>query len=269
MRMHFWGGVVSVLWCASLINDLTNTPSLVSITVSLLREPLITELAFERLSAEMCSNVVFDVGKLCERFRAFEAPKASVHALSYRVLCIESFPLLGLFCDHFWFVRLSGRINDIICFGLLIWFDKPAFQALLIMAYQVNRSRFKSIGSHRNLLCWSINTSAFFIWSLLSCLILLEKRRWWLWRNFLSQWLLDLHLAQTLKHCVVAQLVKGFVLLKLLLKVRVDRWRSSLNRSGFDMILLFLGGWLSHASRPVILGAFSFLIEGLELVDSP
>ena len=174
MRMHFWGGVVSVLWCASLIGDLTNTPSLVSITVSLLREPLITELALKRLSAKMRSNVVFDVGKLCERFRACETPKASVHALSYRVLCIESSILLGLFCDHFWFARLSGRVNDIIISRRLLWFDKQAFQALLIMAYQVNRSRFKSIGSHRNLLSRSIHTSVFFIWSLLGCLILLE-----------------------------------------------------------------------------------------------
>ena len=56
--------------------------------------------------------------------------------------------------------------------------------------------------------------------------------------------------------------------LKLFLLVRVDRWRS-LNESAFDMILLFLGVWFSHASRSGILGAFSFLIEGLELVDSP
>ena len=68
-----------------------------SITVSLLREPLITELALKRLSAEMCPNVVFDVGKLCERFRADETPKASVHALRYRVNVIERFPMFGLF----------------------------------------------------------------------------------------------------------------------------------------------------------------------------
>ena len=84
----------------SLIVEKTNTPSLVSIAVSLLREILITELAGERLSAEMRSNVVFDVGKLCESFRAGEAPKASIHALRYRVLCIEGSPLFG-FCDRF------------------------------------------------------------------------------------------------------------------------------------------------------------------------
>ena len=71
-----------------------------SIAVSLLRELLITELAGERLSAEVRSNVVFDVGKLCERFRAGEAPKASVHALRYLVLCIEDSPLFR-FCDRF------------------------------------------------------------------------------------------------------------------------------------------------------------------------
>ena len=84
----------------------------------------------------------------------------------------------------------------------------------------------------------------------------------------LSQWLLAFHLTQTLEHCVVAQHVKRFMRLKLFLLVRVDRWRS-LNESAFDMILLFLGVCFSHASRSGILGAFSFLIEGLELVDSP
>ena len=174
MQKHFWGGIVSVPRYASLHIGLTNTPSLVSITVSLLRELLITESARERLSADMCSNVVFDVGKLCESFRADETCKASVHALRGRVLYIESFPLLGLFRDHFWFVRLSGWVSDIIISCRLKWFYISAFQALLIMAYQVNRSRFKGISSHRNLLSWSIHTSALFISSLLGCLVLLE-----------------------------------------------------------------------------------------------
>ena len=172
MQMHFLGGVVSVLWYVSRINDLTNTPSLVSIAVPLLRELLITELARERLRTEMCSNVVFDVGKLCERFRADETPKASVHALRYRVNVIERFPMFGLFWDHFWFVRLSGWVSDIVISRRLKWFDIRAFQPLLIVAYQVNRSCFKSIVSHRNFLGWSIHTSAFFIWSMLGCLAL-------------------------------------------------------------------------------------------------
>ena len=270
--MHFWGGVVSVLCHVSLVLDSTNTPSLVTITVSLLRELLITELARERLSADMRSNVVFDVGKLGKRFRAFETPKASVHAVRNWVLFIKDSPLFVLFFDHFWFFRLSGWVNDIVIPRRLKWLYIIAFQPLLIKAYQVVGRRFKNTVLHGYLFGMSIPNWFFLIWPLNASFFLLARWRGkLLWHNFLLLWPLAFNLAQALEHCVVSEHVKGGGLrLKILLRtLYVDRRRSS---SILDnMILLIFWGGSSHAGSGtgILSSSLRFQSVCLELLDSP
>ena len=218
---------VSILFSVCRILTVTNTSSLVSITIPSLWEFLTAEFAFERLGAIMRADMVFDVRELCKRLWAHKASKAPVQAHSHWVQLVEDPPLLVHFFDN---LRCFDRFMVFLIFTEFLvayYILKAAFPAA-IRCFQIPARRLqlcrKCIRLQHNCIFDRAGLAEVFALRSLGSLVLHQRQRWLSLLCNVLECEFMLYVTQVLKHFVIAP--------------HQDNWRVLVNdcwRGGFLM----------------------------------